>query len=248
MTAYIVDDESRSVRVLTQLLKDYCGEVDIIGSANSAAEAFEFLKERTPDIVLLDIEMPVENGFDLLKNLMPVKFEVIFITAFDSYAIQAIKHNAIDYVLKPVSIDDLITAIERVGNKLALKHTSTQTINNAIEQFLENNFIKTKIGLPDSTGVVFIDAEEVMRIEADGSYCKIFFVNKSAPMLVSRHLGELEEMFPKDKFARVHSAHLINLQYIKRYMKGRGGYLEMADGSEVEVSVRRKDDFLSRFK
>jgi len=242
----IVDDEENNVGTLQSLLTQFCPEIEIIGTAGNAKQAFTIINELQPQLVFLDIEMPMGNGFDLLEKLMPVNFEVIFVTAFDQYAITAFKFAALDYLLKPVSIDELKRAVNRSVIRIAEKN-----VNNRIESLIANFRSEAqglkKIGLPTAEGLVFEEIENIMHLQAESNYTLVYIRNKKK-MTITKSLKEFEDLLPASIFCRLHHSHIVNLNYITKYYKGRGGYVELTDGTTVEVSTRKKDDFLEKFK
>lgn len=244
--AVIVDDEENNIGALQSLLTQFCPEIDITGTAGNARQAFTVISELQPQLVFLDIEMPMGNGFDLLEKLMPVNFEVIFVTAFDQYAITAFKYSALDYLLKPVSIDDLKRAVSRSVLRIAEKN-----VNNRIETLIANFRNEAqglkKIGLPTAEGLIFEEIENIIHLQAESNYTLVFIRNKKK-MTITKSLKEFEDMLPASIFCRLHHSHIVNLNYITKYYKGRGGYVELSDGTTVEVSTRKKDDFLEKFK
>ena len=242
----IIDDEENNIGTLQSLLTQFCPEIEIIGTAGNAKQAFTVINELQPQLVFLDIEMPMGNGFDLLEKLMPVNFEVIFVTAFDQYAITAFKYAALDYLLKPVSIDDLKRAVNRSVIRIAEKN-----VNNRIESLIANFRSEAqglkKIGLPTAEGLVFEEIENIMHLQAESNYTLVYIRNKKK-MTITKSLKEFEDLLPASIFCRLHHSHIVNLNYITKYYKGRGGYVELTDGTTVEVSTRKKDDFLEKFK
>jgi len=242
----IIDDEENNIGTLQSLLTQFCPEIEIIGTAGNAKQAFTVINELQPQLVFLDIEMPMGNGFDLLEKLMPVNFEVIFVTAFDQYAITAFKYAAMDYLLKPVSIDDLKRAVNRSAIRIAEKN-----VNNRIESLIANFRSEAqglkKIGLPTAEGLVFEEIENIMHLQAESNYTLVYIRNKKK-MTITKSLKEFEDLLPANIFCRLHHSHIVNLNYITKYYKGRGGYVELTDGTTVEVSTRKKDDFLEKFK
>ncbi|HVU96483.1 MAG TPA: LytTR family DNA-binding domain-containing protein [Puia sp.] len=240
----LVDDEIDSIRVLSRLLETFCPKVSIVGTANGVDTAADIIRETRPDLVLLDIEMSQGNAFDLLNRLMPLEFQVIFVTAFDSYAIRAFKYSAVDYLLKPVDIDDLRSAIDRVREK-------PQT-NDLVEQMrilLSNvgmlQVSHQKMAIPTITGLNFVPVQDILRFEAKGSYTVIYLSNGETVM-ATRTLREYEDLLPENVFCRIHSSHIINLSRIEKYQKGRGGVVLMEDGTTIEVAARRRDEFMRR--
>lgn len=246
INAIIIEDEQNNIDGLKKLLQSYCPGINVIGYALDANAGFELINKTNPQLVFLDIELPFGNGFDLLEKLMPVQFEVIFVTAFNQYAIRAFKYAAVDYLLKPVCIEDLQRAVERVKQRVNEKN-----FNSRIEFLVNNqnsdvNSIK-KIGLPTADGITFEDLANIIRLEAEGNYTHVY-VNGKRKELITKSLKEFEDILPSSIFCRLHHSHIVNINYIKKYYKGRGGYVELSDGSSVEVSSRKKDEFLDKFK
>lgn len=246
INAILVDDEPRNIRILKNLLEEFCPQVKVAGEAESSEAAIALIRSNQPDLVFLDIEMPFGNAFDLLDKLMPVNFQVIFVTAFDNYALKAFRYCALDYLLKPVDIDDLKTAVQKV-----LERVKEKDMDQKLDIFLKN--IKggksslQKIGLPTNDGLFFTNVENIIRCEASGSYTIIYLADKQK-FVVSKSLKEYEDMLPEKDFCRIHHSHIVNLAYVKKYFKGRGGYIEMQDHTSIEVSTRKRDEFLSKFE
>lgn len=245
MKSIIIDDEPGNIVTLTELLKEYCHDVEIAGSALNPVEGYELIKKTSPDVVFLDIEMPYGNAFDLLDKLMPVSFEIVFITAFNDYAIKAFKYAALDYLLKPVNITELKAAVEKVSERLEQKSVNTR-LSSLLENIKPENVNLQKIGLTTNEGLYFENINDITHLEAEGSYTRVFIKGKKS-ILVSRNLKEYEDILPAIIFCRVHHSYIINLNYVKKYFKGRGGYVEMEDGTSIEVSARKKDEFFERF-
>jgi two-component system LytT family response regulator len=240
----LVDDEIDSIRILQRLLEDYCPKVNIVGTANGVETAVELIREIRPDLVLLDIEMSQGNAFDLLNQLLPLTFQVIFVTAFDNYAIRAFKYSAVDYLLKPVDIDDLRDAIDRVREKPEEKDLAEQM------RILLNNvgmlqLSQQKMAIPTVTGLNFVPVQDILRFEAKGNYTIIYLAGGETVM-ATRTVRDYEEVLPENIFCRIHSSHIINLTRIEKYQKGRGGSVLMEDGTMIEVASRRREEFLRR--
>jgi two-component system LytT family response regulator len=240
----LVDDEIDSIRVLQRLLEGYCPQISIVGQADGVESALDIIHIARPDLVILDIEMKQGNAFDLLNQLQPLSFKVIFVTAFDSYAIRAFKYSAVDYLLKPVDIEDLQKAVERIGEPSGEK--------NMIEQMkilLGNvgtyHITQQKMAVPTLTGLIFVPVQDIIRFEAKGNYT-IIYLDKKDQIMATRNIKDYEDLLPETIFCRVHNSHIINLHRIKEYRKGRGGFITMEDGSYIEVAIRRKDEFLRR--
>ncbi|HEY4336282.1 MAG TPA: LytTR family DNA-binding domain-containing protein [Puia sp.] len=240
----LVDDEVDSVRILQRLLETYCPKVSIVGAAGGVESALELIHETRPDLVLLDIEMSQGNAFDLLNQLLPLTFQVIFVTAFDNYAIRAFKYSAVDYLLKPVDIDDLRDAIARVKEEPETKDLAEQM------KILLNNvgmlhLAQQKMAIPTVTGLNFVPVQDILRFEAKGNYTIIYLATGDTVM-ATRTIREYEEVLPENIFCRIHSSHIINLTRIEKYQKGRGGSVLMEDGTAIEVAARRREEFLRR--
>jgi len=240
----LVDDETDSIKVLQRLLSAYCPEVAVVGKADGVETGLHVIQTTKPDLVILDIEMTHGNAFDLLNQLQPIDFQVIFVTAFDNYAIRAFKYSAVDYLLKPVDIDDLRSAVERASRKVQGRSFIDQmeTLLYNVETF---QLTQQKMAVPTLTGLVFIPIKDIMRFEAKGSYTSIFLTN-TEEIVATRNIKEYEDLLPDAIFCRVHNSHIINLHKIQKYHKGRGGYIIMEDGSNIEVASRRREEFLRR--
>lgn len=244
LNVVIVDDEPKNVTILKKMLNMYCPQVTICGDANSVESAVKRIKECKPDLVLLDIEVSGGNAFHILDLLQPVSFDVVFITAYDNYMLQAIKYSALDYLFKPVNIQELIAAINKSSNKHIKQRTFEQV------QLLLQNISKPKalssLALPNATGLQFITIQNIVRCEAHGSYTSIF-TSDGVSVVASRTLKEFEEILPQENFFRTHHSYIINLNFIAKYHKGNGGYIEMTDKSKVPLAARRKNDFIRLF-
>ena len=240
----LVDDEIDSIRVLEKLLETFCPKVSIVGKANGVETALRVIQASLPDLVILDIEMTQGNAFDLLNQLQPSAFQVIFVTAFDNYAVRAFKYSAVDYLLKPVDIDDLRDALDRVTEK-----TQKAGVMEKMKVLLDNmgtmNLSQQKLAVPTITGLMFVPVRNIIRFEAKGNY-SVIFLNNGSQVTATRNIKDYEDLLPESIFFRVHNSHIINLQNIQKYHKGRGGYVVMDDGSSIEVAVRRKEEFLRR--
>lgn len=242
--ALIIDDEEKSGITLKNLITMYCPAVEVTGLCSSVKSALKAIEKQMPDLVFLDVEMPFQNGFALLDELKPPPFEVIFTTAYNHYAIKAIKYSALDYLLKPVDSDELKQAVE----KIALKRLAPARTAPDFEALLANLKIKgnnARIAVPTFDGLQMISAGEIVKCLADESYTHITLTSK-AKITVSRPLKEYEELLSDLNFFRVHNSCLINLAHVVKYIKGEGGQVVMCDGSSVEVSRRKKNDLLAK--
>jgi len=245
----IVDDEPDAVDFISSIIGEYCPGLEVAGKAYDVKDGVQRIKELKPDLVFLDVEMPHGTGFDLLENFPDKDFDVVFITAFNHYAIKAIKFSAVDYILKPININEFIEAV----NKVLQKRTSNLYRGNEnIKILLENlrTGLPSRLAIPTSDGMEYLNPKDIIRIEADRSY-SWFYITGNRKMLVSKNLKEFQDLLNDRYFFRPHNSHLINLKFVKKYIRREGGYIEMLDGSEVPVSRNRKELFLvhmSRFK
>lgn len=237
----IVDDEQDAVSFIESIAKEYCPNIEIVGKAYSAIEGIEVITSEKPDLVFLDVEMPHGSGFDLLAGFPEKEFDVIFITAFNHYAIKAIKFSAVDYILKPINISEFIEAVKRVEGARKEKKNRNFNFNTLFENL--QSAMPSKLAIPTSTGMEYLNTKEIIRIEADRSY-SWFFMEGGQKFLVSRNLKEYQELLSDRNFFRTHNSHLINLEHVKKYIRHEGGYIEMTDGSTVPISRGKKDLFL----
>lgn len=243
--AIIIEDEKSNRENLAKILLEYCKQVEIVALCSSAVEGREAIMEHQPDLVFLDIEMPGGSGFSLLESIETINFEVIFVTAFDHYGIKAVKFCALDYLLKPVDILELTSAVGKLENRLTEKSE-----NQRMKTLLANRQTKTKnpkIALPLSDKIEFIEISSIVRCEGEGNYTHIF-LKTGEKILASKTLKEFDELLTDHNFLRIHQSHLINLNEIKSYIKTDGGYIKMNDGSSVSISRQRKDMVMERLK
>ncbi|HUV01244.1 MAG TPA: LytTR family DNA-binding domain-containing protein [Bacteroidales bacterium] len=245
----IVDDETDAVDFISSIIGEYCPGLEVIGKAYNVIEGVQKINEMKPGLVFLDVEMPNGTGFDLLANFPEKDFDVIFITAFNHYAIKAIKFSAVDYILKPINITEFIEAVNRVIQK---RTNNKDQGNESFRMLMENlrTAHPSRLAIPTSDGMEYLNPRDIIRIEADRSY-SWFFVTGNRKILVSKHLKEFQDLLSDRYFFRSHNSHLINLKYVRKYIRKEGGYIEMTDGSDVPISRNRKDLFLvhmSRFK
>jgi two-component system LytT family response regulator len=242
--AIIIDDEAHCIRRLSTLLEENCKEnIQLLGSFQSAEEGLAAIIKLQPSLIFLDVQMNGQTGFDLLKKIQPINFEVIFTTAYEKYAVQAFKFSAIDFLLKPIDPDDLLQAITKVANKISGNEMSRKL--DALFHNLKNAHEPKKISIRTLDGLTFLDINDIIRCQSNINYTTIY-LKTNQKITVSKTLKEFEELLSDYNFYRVHNSHLINLAYIKKYNKGKGGVVAMSDHSEVEVSSRRKEGFLKK--
>lgn len=246
MKALVVDDELLAAKNLELLLGRYCPQVEVVGRAAAAKEAEQLINDRNPELVFLDVEMPNGNGFDLLRKFEVIDFGVIFVTAFDHYAIKAIRYSAIDYLLKPVDIDELVQAVQKAQIQMKNRNIN-QNLNLLLHNLAQPAARLQKLTLPTMDGMVFVNLEDILYCKSEGNYTKFYLENGQTP-LVTRQIGIYEDMLPEPLFCRVHRQYIINVNKVSKYIKGRGGYVVMSDGKIIDVAARKKDDFLSAYK
>ncbi len=247
ITAVHIEDEPRNVELLKELIQEHCRNINLVGNAQNVPDAVQLIKNLRPQLLYLDIELNKGNSFELLEQLKEERnsFHVVFITAFNEYATKAFRHNAIDYLLKPISITELKEATERAVDRIK-KSAANDTIFEVLRE-LKNNNAGQKIGLPVSDGVVFVHTDEIIKCEARGSYSIVYMHNKKN-ITCAKTLKELEDLLISQNFVRVHNSWIINTRYLKKYYRGKNSYIEMEDGSTVTISLRKKGDLLSFLK
>ena len=242
--ALIIDDELHCIETLRWDLENHCPEIEVVGQCQSAKEGKKLIEKLKPELVFLDIEMPVMNGFEMLESMPKIDFDFIITTAYDKFAIKAFKVSAIDYLLKPVDKDELKQAITKVSQK---KSPITEEQMKLLFSHL-NSATKTfpKLALPTVEGLEFVDTKTILKCQADSNYSRLQ-LKEGKEIMVSRTLKEIEEMLQGQNFFRVHQSHLVNLDEIKKYVRGDGGYVIMSNGAEVTVARSKKEELLKQF-
>jgi len=242
MKAIIVDDEPDARDALRMALERYCPEVKIVAMSESPVDGLEQIRMHHPELIFLDIQMPGMSGFDMLTKLEESDVNVIFVTAHDKYALKAIRFSALDYLLKPVDAEELQNAVQK-----AMQKQNRGEYNLKMKSFLENIRSQQeqlgKLSVPTLEGFLFIEINEIVNCRADDNYTEISLITKEK-ILVSKTLKDVEEMLAGNTFFRIHQSHLINLKFLQRYVKGDGGYVVMKDGTSLDVSRRKKEEFL----
>ncbi len=237
--ALIIDDEESAVNVVKLLLQKHVPQVTDVYTSNGAQQALQVIGEIKPDLIFLDIEMPYLNGFELLEKFQKNSFDVIFITAYDHYAIKAIKFSALDYLLKPIDTDELKLAVEKFIDKHQQLQNSKPLFENLLYNLNQPETNNYRLAVATTEGTFFYNAEEIIRCEAVGNYTR-FYLKDKRPVTTTRTLKEYEDLLVPQKFLRIHRTHLVNTKYIESY--SRDHELKMADGSAVQVSRRKWDD------
>lgn len=243
----IIDDEFVSRNVLQKMLDMHCPDVEVIKHCTGADEGKRAIEQLQPQLVFLDISMPGKSGLDMLKEITDIRFEIIFVTAFHEYTIQAIRFSALDYLLKPVDKDELITAVNRVKEKVNSKEEK-KNVPSFLYNMQQNLLLQDmQLCIPGIKGFQIIKIKDIIYCEAENTYTTIF-LNNGHKLLASRPLIDYETMLTDVSFFRVHKCYLINLQHLKEYVKGEGGSVIMSNGKELEVSRRKKETFVNKMK
>jgi len=242
--AIIVDDEDHCIDILKYELKTF-EEIEIIGTCDDGREAITMIRKLKPDLVFLDIDMPYVNGFDVIRAIDEINFTVIFVTAFDQYALKAFRYSALDYLLKPVEKSELAEAIEKVkkSNNHTIQQTQVDLLLNAIK---DPQTSYSKILLPAQDGLEFVALDEIIRAKADSNYTHVY-LESGRRLIISKPLKQIEKLIDDSRFFRTHQSHLVHLDKIKRYARGDGGYLVMKDESIVHVARGMREKLLKRF-
>ncbi len=242
LNSIIVEDEETSRQILKNYLQKYCPNVTILGEAANIDDALVLIRNNDLDLVFLDVEMPYGNAFDLLEKVGDINFETIFVTAYDHYAIDALNAHASYYLMKPISIDELIKAVDYV--------TDIKTKENALQDEVlvpKTSNISGKITIPQQSGFEVLNTSDILYCKADDNYTEIY-LNNNKRKIVSKTLKYFEEALSASSFARVHKSYLVNVNEVVKYQKGKGGSVVLSNGKEIMVSASKKSDLLSYFK
>ncbi len=244
LRSVIVEDEKHSRETLKNLLEEFCEGVEIIGEAASVDEAIHVIKKEQPALVFLDIELQTGTGFDVINAVSDMSFDVIFTTAFEQYAIKAIKFSSIDYLLKPIDIEDLQLAVEKAKERKDQKEYQQQ-LKVLIQNYHQPDNAHRNICLSTSDGIEFIKVDRILYCEANGSYTN-FYLTDGQKLVVSKHLKEYENLLSDQQFMRVHNSFLINLFEVQKYVKSDGGYILMNNNATISIAQKKKDEFVER--
>jgi len=238
----IIDDEEDAREALRLSIEHYCPNLELLTTCDSAEAGLQAIHQNEPDLIFLDIQMPRLSGFDLLQQVASIPFEVIFVTAHDHYAIKAIRFSALDYLLKPVDVDDLMQAVRRAEQRIhqnERKYQYQSLVHNS--QFTPGNI--DRLAVPSADGIEFLDPNDIVYCQADGNYTTLYLTNRDKK-LISKNLKDFECLLADSGFCRVHHSSLINLKHIQKYIKGEGGYVILTDNHHVDISRRKKEVFL----
>lgn len=241
----LIDDERNALEMMEWLLKTYCPQVDIVDLCNSAQQGIEAIHAHKPDVIFLDIEMPRMNGFDMLEQFDKLFFDVVFCTAYDQFAIKAFKYSALNYLLKPVDPDDLKATVARIEEKKSIpSREQFQLLMQHIHQPAKST--PQRIALTTNDGMIFIPTTDIIFCEAESNYTNVFLAD-GRKIMVSKVLKDIDEALHGPDFCRVHSSYLINVNRIKKYVRGDGGYLIMDDDTNISISRNRRQEFMEMF-
>jgi len=247
MRTLIIDDEPDAVNALKIIIEEFLPELTIVGSFSDPIKAIEGIPKLNPELVFLDINMPGLNGFELLESLPHRDFKTIFVTAYDEYALKAFKYSAIDYILKPIDIDELISAVQRaISSNNTVTNKSDETKYEKLFQTV-NKKQSEKLVVSTYEGIYYINPLNIIYIQADSSYSKIIFKNDE-PLFVAKSLKEFEELLQANNFFRNHHSYLINLNFVRKYTRVDGGNIEMSNGDQIPLARRKKNEFYEFMK
>ena len=245
LKAIIIEDEEASRETLANYLGKYCAQLTVVGMAENIEVGKDLIATHHPDIVFLDVEMPYGNGFDLLEQLDAINFELIFVTAFSNYALKALNMSASYYLLKPIDIDELINAVDKVTQNIEQKgqFRSAQILKNNLQ--VEAHRLK-RIVLPEMEGFEVAQLKDIVYCKANDNLTDFKFAD-GRKKTICKTLKHFEEVLSESGFFRIHKSYLLNMEHVKGYKRGKGGYAELSNGEELEIAVRRKSDFLQQF-
>lgn len=239
----LVDDEPIAIKHLAAIIGKCAPQLTIVATAHSVQDALKKITLLQPELVFLDIELAGEKSFDILHAAKQRTFELIFVTAYDQFGIQAVKHEAIDYILKPINKPELIAAIEKASKKIYHRRAAATPSNHPGES-VKNTL--GRLALPTMEGLLFVDTANIMYCESEGRYTRFYMAEEPKELLVSKNLGEYEALLPSGIFIRIHHHSIVNINYVHKYVKGRGGYVVLKNGKTIPVSSRKKDDFFDK--
>ena len=239
----VIEDEEHSRKMLLQMLQEHCKQINVVAEANSVKTGLSAIAQQMPQLVFLDIELQSETSFEILEKLPEINFELVFTTAFDHYALKEIKFCAIDYLLKPIDLNELRSAVAKAEKRLNREYLNKnlEVLLNNLKSGTQNNH---KIALSTLEGLLFVNVSDIIYCESNGPYTKFIF-KQGDKIVTSKHLKEYEDLLSAYDFFRIHKSYLVNLQEIKKYIRGEGGQLIMSNGAALSVSKHRKEHFLN---
>ncbi|WP_221392857.1 LytTR family DNA-binding domain-containing protein [Dyadobacter sp. NIV53] len=244
MRTIIIDDEPDNVQLLAFQLRRHCPQVEIVGQYTESTEALKGIRTLKPALIFLDIEMPLLNGFQLLEKVGDINFSIIFVTAYDQYAVQAFRFSALDYLLKPVDTVDLIASVRRAENVTKVNLYQLELLRSYYPN--NGNSFPDRIALPHNGGLSFIELSQIVYCEADSNYTR-FYLSNGEQYMISKTLGDVQEVLEVRNFVRVHRQYIVNLSHINKLVKGEGTYLLLSNGATIPVARQQKERLLERF-
>lgn len=243
--AIVVDDVAESRKTLIRDIKDYCPEITILGEADGVVSAARLIRQVKPELIFLDIQMQDGSGFDLLDIIGEENIKVIFTTASDAFALKAFRYAALDYLLKPIDVEELINAVKKVSTQKFSQSEPVKLLNEQLKKPDDANFQRLALHTQDK--IYIVEIAEILRCESDGNYTRFHLKDKST-LLVTRTLKDFDDLLTPMNFIRVHQSHLVNIVFVREFNKRDGGYLIMRDGSEVLVSTRKRAEVIDRLE
>ncbi|MBC7568706.1 MAG: response regulator transcription factor [Spirosoma sp.] len=247
MKALIIDDETDNVRMLALQLGRHCPQVELVGQFSDSVEGLQAIRELKPALVFLDIEMPFMNGFQLLEQVGEITFHIVFVTAYDQYAVRAFRFSALDYLLKPIDSVDLIATVRRAENTSLINAQQLELMRQNYPVGIANARINpSRIALPHASGMAFINTKQIIYCEADNNYTR-FYLDNGDMYMVSKTLGDVQDVLEAGDFVRVHRQFMVNLDHIQKLVKGEGTYLMMTNGKSIPIARQQKDRLMERF-
>jgi two-component system LytT family response regulator len=245
MKAIIIDDEPNAVGLLELRLAQYCPQIEIVAACTNSIKGVEAIKYHQPDLLFLDIEMPQMNGFQVLEAIGDIAFSLIFVTAYDKFAVKAFKYSALDYILKPIETEELIAAVTKVEKH---RQTNLEQINHLKKQLSgEAKALPNQIALPYQNGVKFVSIDNILFAESDNNYTK-FYLNDNKTYLVTRSLKEMQELLEDRGFLRIHRQYLVNVAQVAKFVKGDTSHVILTNSVQIPVSRNHRDQLIERFE
>lgn len=244
LKAIIIDDEQDSVKLLQLQLKMYCPQVQVAASCISAEDGLQKIISLSPSLVFLDIEMPVMNGFQLLEKLREINFSLVFVTAYDQFAVKAFRFSALDYLLKPIDGKDLKAAVQKAENKVWPQSQQLHLLKDQL--YGTDKKLPAKIALPYQNGVIFTEIKNLLYCESDNNYTRVHTVD-GGQHTISKTLGDIQQLLEERNFLRIHRQYLVNLDHIKKYVRGEGNYVILSNDQSIPVARNQKERLIERF-
>ena len=240
----VIDDEQNCIESLVFDLQKYCRDVEVLETCTSPKQALLSIKKHKPDLIFLDVQMPWMNGFEMLELIDEIDFAIIFTTAYDQFAAKAFRLSAVDYLLKPVDVNDLKEAVRKAGEKIQQK-TGAANITNLLNNFKKPE-VSQRIAFPGREGFEFIEAGKIVYAQAEGSYTHVF-LNDKRKLIISKTLSDIEEMLPSENFQRIHHSTLVNISHVTHLFKSDGGYVVLDSGEKLAISKSKKESLMEKF-